>query len=129
MLLARINHQRQAVRDILLGHDERLLVIAGPCSLHDRTVALDYGRRLAAMSEELGDKAFFVMRAYVEKPRTTVGWKGLLHDPDLDGGNDMAAGLHIARGLLVELAELGLPIGTELLTPMAVDYLADTLSW
>lgn len=129
ILAARINHQRQAIRDILFGPDERLLVITGPCSLHDRASAVDYGRRLAALAEELGDKALFVMRAYVEKPRTTVGWKGMLHDPGLDGSDDMVAGLHTARTLLIELAELGLPIGTELLTPMAADYLADILSW
>lgn len=129
MLEARIAHQRAAVRDILSGRDDRFLVITGPCSLHDREAALDYGQRLAELAGELADDAVFVMRAYVEKPRTTVGWKGLLHDPDLDGTNDTVAGLHGARGLLIALAKLGLPVGTELLTPLAVDYLADTLSW
>ena len=128
-LAARIQAQRAAVRAVLDGTDDRLLVITGPCSLHDRESALDYGRRLAALNEELGDRLLIVMRAYVEKPRTTVGWKGLLHDPRLDGGNDLHAGLHAARSLLIELGELGLPLATELLSPMAAPYLEDTLSW
>ncbi|MGB7755868.1 MAG: 3-deoxy-7-phosphoheptulonate synthase [Salinisphaera sp.] len=129
MLAARIAHQRASIRDILAGRDDRLLIIAGPCSLHDRASALDYGARLAELAEECADDAVLVMRAYVEKPRTTVGWKGLLHDPHLDGRNDIGAGLATSRGLLIELAELGLPIATELLTPIAADYLSDVLSW
>lgn len=129
MLAARIAHQRAVIRDILAGRDQRLLVIAGPCSLHDRAAALDYGALLAGLADECADEAVLVMRAYVEKPRTTVGWKGLLHDPNLDGTNNIGAGLAASRGLLIELAELGLPIATELLTPTAADYLADVLSW
>lgn len=129
ILAARIAHQRSVIRDILAGRDDRLLIIAGPCSLHDRASALDYGARLAELAEECADDAVLVMRAYVEKPRTTVGWKGLLHDPHLDGRNDIGAGLAVSRGLLTELAELGLPIATELLTPIAADYLSDVLSW
>ncbi|HET7314489.1 3-deoxy-7-phosphoheptulonate synthase [Salinisphaera sp.] len=129
LLAARIAHQRDVVRDVLAGRDPRLLVITGPCSLHDRASALDYGARLAELAEECADEAVLVMRAYVEKPRTTVGWKGLLHDPHLDGGNDIDAGLAASRGLLIELAELGLPIATELLTPIVADYLSDVLSW
>lgn len=126
---ARIAGQRAAVRDILAGRDRRLLAIVGPCSLHDVDAAQDYGRRLAALADELADSALIVMRAYVEKPRTTVGWKGLLHDPDLDGSHDTAAGLYTTRALLRDLVELGLPVATELLTPLAVDYLADLLAW
>ncbi|NNC23976.1 3-deoxy-7-phosphoheptulonate synthase [Salinisphaera sp. USBA-960] len=126
---ARIAHQRSLIDAILAGADDRLLVIAGPCSLHDRDAALEYGRRLTALADELSEHAVIVMRAYVEKPRTTVGWKGLLHDPDLDGGNDIERGLHTTRALLIELAELGLPLATELLSPIAADYLADTLAW
>ncbi|MGN8160618.1 3-deoxy-7-phosphoheptulonate synthase [Salinisphaera sp. SWV1] len=129
MLAARIGHQRDLIRDILAGRDDRLLIVAGPCSLHDRASALDYGARLAELAAECADDAVLVMRAYVEKPRTTVGWKGLLHDPHLDGSNDIGAGLAAARGLLIELAELGLPVATELLTPIAADYLSDVLSW
>lgn len=126
---ARISAQRQAVRDILTGRDDRLMVIVGPCSLHDPRAAVDYGRRLAGLAGELEDELLVVMRAYVEKPRSTIGWKGLLHDPHLDGRCDLAAGLSISRSLLIELAGLGLPLASELLTPMAVDYLADTLAW
>jgi len=128
-LAARIQNQRAAVRAVLSGEDDRLLVIAGPCSLHDRESALEYEARLAALADKLGERLLIVMRAYVEKPRTTVGWKGLLHDPRLDDSNDLEAGLRAARGLLIELGELGLPLATELLSPMAAPYLEDTLSW
>ncbi|HCJ63609.1 MAG TPA: 3-deoxy-7-phosphoheptulonate synthase, partial [Alcanivorax sp.] len=86
----RIAAQRQAVRDILNGEDDRLLIVTGPCSLHDPEAALEYGRRLAALADRVSDRALLVMRAYVEKPRTTVGWKGLLYDPHLDGRQDLA---------------------------------------
>ncbi len=107
----------------------RLLVITGPCSLHDPKSALEYGHRLADLATQLDDKIFIVMRAYVEKPRTTVGWKGMLYDPHLDGSNDIATGLNVSRHLLLDLARLGLPLATELLHPMAADYLGDLLSW
>lgn len=129
LLAARIAHQRQVIRDILSGKDERLLVIVGPCSLHDRSAALEYGQRLARLARECSDQAVLVMRAYVEKPRTTVGWKGLLHDPHLDGSYDIAAGLSMCRELMIDLASLGLPVATELLTPMTADYLSDVLAW
>lgn len=128
-LASRIAQQRDAVRAILHGEDSRLLVIAGPCSLHDPAAALEYGERLAALAETLQDELLIVMRAYVEKPRTTVGWKGLLYDPHLDGSHDMATGLELSRRLLRELAGLGLPLATEILHPMAADYLDDLLSW
>lgn len=126
---ARVHRQRDAVRAVLEGRDDRLLVVAGPCSLHDPEAALDYGRRLAALADELGDELLIVMRAYIEKPRTTVGWKGLVHDPDLDGRNDLARGLTVSRRLLIDLADLGLGLATELLTPQVADYMADTLAW
>jgi len=128
-LAAQITAHRQTVRDILNGTDDRLLVITGPCSLHDPKAALEYGHRLSELSRQLDDKVFLVMRAYVEKPRTTVGWKGMLYDPHLDGSNDIATGLNVSRHLLLDLARLGLPLATELLHPMAADYLGDLLSW
>ena len=128
-LAAQIQAHRQTVRDILNGTDDRLLVITGPCSLHDPKVALEYGHRLSELSRQLDDKVFLVMRAYVEKPRTTVGWKGMLYDPHLDGSNDIGTGLNVSRHLLLDLARLGLPLATELLHPMAADYLGDLLSW
>lgn len=128
-LQARILHQRQQVRDILDGHDTRLLVIAGPCSLHDPESALEYGARLATLAYALQDELLIVMRAYIEKPRTTVGWKGLLYDPRLDGSNDMLLGLTLSRELMVGLAELGLPLAGELLQPMATAYFEDLLTW
>lgn len=128
-LAAQIQAHRQTVRDILNGTDDRLLVITGPCSLHDPKSALEYGHRLRELSRQMDDKLFLVMRAYVEKPRTTVGWKGMLYDPHLDGSNDIATGLNVSRHLLLDLARLGLPLATELLHPMAADYLGDLLSW
>lgn len=124
-----IRSQRDAIRAILNGQDDRLLVVAGPCSLHDPHAALAYGEHLARLADELGDRLLLVMRAYVEKPRTTTGWKGLLYDPSLDDSQDLAQGLRVSRGLLLELAGLGLPIATELLSPLAASYLEDTLSW
>lgn len=125
----RIRAQRGAIRAVLAGTDPRPLAIVGPCSLHDPEAAFDYGQRLAAVADRLADDVLIVMRAYVEKPRTTVGWKGLLHDPSLDGGNDLARGLRVSRDLLMELAGLGLPLATELLSPVAADYLEDCLAW
>ncbi|MBZ2190125.1 3-deoxy-7-phosphoheptulonate synthase [Alcanivorax sp. JB21] len=128
-LSQQIQRHRDAVRAVLRGEDTRLLVIAGPCSLHDPAAALDYGARLAALADELRDSLLIVMRAYIEKPRTTVGWKGLIYDPHLDGSHDMIAGLDVSRRLLRDLAGLGLPLATELLHPMAAGYVDDLLSW
>ena len=128
-LAQQIASHRQTIRNILNGEDSRLLIITGPCSLHDPKSALEYGHKLAELAERLQDNAFIVMRAYVEKPRTTVGWKGMLYDPHLDGSHDMATGLNVSRHLLRDLARLGLPLATELLHPMAADYLGDLLSW
>ncbi|MFC0268772.1 3-deoxy-7-phosphoheptulonate synthase [Kushneria aurantia] len=128
-LEARIHRQRDAIRDVLAGRDERLLVVIGPCSIHDRDSALDYAGRLAELNAQLGDVLLPVMRVYVEKPRTTVGWKGLAYDPHLDGSDDMAEGLYQTRRLMRDITALGLPIACELLQPMLVDYIEDLLGW
>lgn len=128
-LARRIALQRQAIRAILSGEDDRLLVITGPCSLHEADSALEYAERLAQLSAQVSDRLLLVMRAYVEKPRTTVGWKGMLYDPHLDGSSDMAEGLALSRRLMLAMVELGLPVATELLQPMAVGYLDDLLGW
>ena len=120
---------RATVRKILRREDPRLLVVVGPCSVHDPKGALDYARRLAALREELKDRLFLVMRVYFEKPRTTVGWKGLINDPHLDGSYDIEGGLKLARRLLLEVAELGLPAGTEFLDSIVPQYISDLVSW
>ncbi|WP_180697930.1 3-deoxy-7-phosphoheptulonate synthase [Pseudomonas crudilactis] len=120
---------REAVRAILNGDDQRLLIIVGPCSIHDPQSALEYAGKLSRLAEQVSDKMLLVMRAYVEKPRTTVGWKGLAYDPHLDGSDDMAAGLALSRELMLEMIRLGLPVATELLQPLAAGYLDDLLSW
>jgi 3-deoxy-7-phosphoheptulonate synthase len=120
---------RQAVRAILDGEDQRLLVIVGPCSIHDPQSALEYAGKLARLADQVSNEMLLVMRAYVEKPRTTVGWKGLAYDPHLDGSDDMAAGLTLSRELMLEMIRLGLPVATELLQPMAAGYFDDLLSW
>ncbi|MGE3538923.1 MAG: 3-deoxy-7-phosphoheptulonate synthase [Candidatus Tectimicrobiota bacterium] len=120
---------RQAVQRILRQEDSRLLAIVGPCSIHDTQAAMDYARRLHALSQELADQLCIVMRVYFEKPRTTVGWKGLLYDPRLDGSDNMAEGLCIARQLLLDINELGLPAATEMLDPMTPPYYGDLITW
>lgn len=124
-----IAYQRQAVQRILNGQDKRLLVIVGPCSVHDPEAALEYADRLAALSEEVSEQLLPVMRVYVEKPRTTVGWKGLAYDPRLDGSGDMSKGITLSRELMHAVASRGLPVATELLQPMLAPYLDDLLSW
>ncbi|MBB3330616.1 3-deoxy-7-phosphoheptulonate synthase [Halomonas campaniensis] len=124
-----VEGQRQAIRDILAGRDDRLLVVVGPCSIHDPEAALEYARRLAELAPRISDRMLPVMRVYVEKPRTTVGWKGLAYDPGLDGSGDMARGLEVSRRLMRDVAELGLPVATELLQPMLAPYLEDLLAW
>ena len=103
--------------------------MVGPCSIHDPGAALDYARRLADLARQVADSLFVVMRVYFEKPRTTIGWKGLISDPHLDGSNDMQLGLRLARQLLLDVARLGLPAGTELLDPIVPQYVADLISW
>lgn len=128
-LAARIDNDRNAIRTVLDGRDPRLLVVVGPCSLHDPVAALEYAERLAALAPEVSDQLLLVMRAYVEKPRTTVGWKGLVYDPHLDGSGNMAEGLHLSRRLILDILETGLPIATELLQPLAAGYFDDLLGW
>ncbi|UMB75803.1 3-deoxy-7-phosphoheptulonate synthase [Dickeya fangzhongdai] len=120
---------RKTIADIIHGNDKRLLVVCGPCSIHDTDAALDYARRLQSLSAELSDRLYIVMRVYFEKPRTTVGWKGLINDPYMDGSFDMEAGLHIARDLLLKLVNMGLPLATEALDPNSPQYLGDLFSW
>ncbi len=128
-LSEQIAQQRQAVQRILNGQDDRLLVVVGPCSIHDPDAALEYADRLAALSDEVSQQLLPVMRVYVEKPRTTVGWKGLAYDPDLDGSGDMPKGISLSRELMHAVASRGLPVATELLQPMLAPYLDDLLSW
>jgi len=120
---------REEARAILRGEDDRLLVIAGPCSIHDPEAAMDYARRLARLSREVADRYLVVMRVYFEKPRTTVGWKGLINDPLMDDSCDMAHGVALARKILLDIADLGLPTGTEFLDPIIPQYIADLISW
>jgi 3-deoxy-7-phosphoheptulonate synthase len=128
-ILSRVAEYRETCRRILRGEDPRLLVIVGPCSIHDPVSALDYARRLAALSKEVEDRIFIVMRVYFEKPRTTVGWKGLINDPYLDDSGDLAHGIEVARQLLLDVAKLGLPAATEFLDPIIPQYIADLISW
>ncbi|TFI59014.1 3-deoxy-7-phosphoheptulonate synthase [Sphingomonas parva] len=120
---------RAAIHRILAGEDDRLLVVVGPCSIHDPAAARDYAARLAAERRRLGDRLEIVMRVYFEKPRTTVGWKGLINDPDLDGSFQINKGLKIARELLLDINGLGLPAGTEFLDMITPQYIADLVSW
>ena len=109
---AQIAESRQTISNIIAGRDPRLLVVCGPCSIHDPEAAIEYARRFKTLSEQVSDSLYLVMRVYFEKPRTTVGWKGLINDPHMDGSFDVEAGLKIARQLLVELVNMGLPLAT-----------------
>ncbi|MFN2328903.1 MAG: 3-deoxy-7-phosphoheptulonate synthase [Chromatocurvus sp.] len=120
---------RDAIRNILDGRDRRLFIVVGPCSIHDPVAAMDYARRLKALAEELSDTLYIVMRVYFEKPRTTVGWKGLINDPHMDDSFKIEEGLHIGRKLLLEIVELGLPTSTEALDPISPQYLQDLITW
>ena len=120
---------RQAIHNILTGNDDRLLVISGPCSIHDTRAAMEYAERLKRLKDELNDNLLIVMRVYFEKPRTTVGWKGLINDPDLDGSFHINKGLKLARQLLLDLNEMGMPAGTEYLDIITPQYVTDLISW
>jgi 3-deoxy-7-phosphoheptulonate synthase len=124
-----VTRARAEVVDILDGRDDRLVVVVGPCSIHDPDAAMDYAHRLAAHAERVSGELRVVMRAYFEKPRSTVGWKGLINDPALDGTYDVNTGLRTARRLLLNVSALGLPVGTEFLDPITPQFLADTVSW
>ena len=127
--LSFIQQARRTIADIIQRRDHRLLVVCGPCSIHDVAAARDYAQRLKKLHDELSDSLYIVMRVYFEKPRTTVGWKGLINDPRLDGSFDIEQGLHIARGLLLDLTEMHLPLASEALDPISPQYLAELLSW
>ena len=124
-----VSDARRTLVEILSGRDARLVVVVGPCSIHDTVAALDYARRLKALAAELSDQIFMVMRVYFEKPRTTVGWKGLINDPRMDDSFHIEEGLRVARQLLIDLNEMGLPCGTEALDPITPQYLGDLIAW
>lgn len=124
-----IFESRQVIQNILSGQDNRQFVVVGPCSIHDYNMAIEYAQKLKILSEEVKEHFFIVMRVYFEKPRTTVGWKGLINDPHLDDTFEMEEGLKLARKLMLEITEMGLPIGTEALDPISPQYLSDLVTW
>ena len=124
-----VAESRDAINEIIFGKDRRLLVVIGPCSIHDLKAGREYAKKLAKLAKEVDDRMLIVMRVYFEKPRTTVGWKGLIMDPKLDGTSDIPEGLRIARCFLLDIIELGLPTATELLDPITPQYIADLISW
>ena len=123
-----ITEGREAVKQILDGSDSRIIVVVGPCSIHNEETGLEYARRLAALSARVSDRLMLVMRVYFEKPRTTVGWKGLINDPHLDDTFDIGLGMRIARRILLEVGEMGLPAATEMLEPITPQYIADLIT-
>ncbi len=127
--LAFIMNSRQEIADIIHKRNQRLLIVCGPCSIHDTDAAIEYGKKLKQLADELKDRLYIVMRVYFEKPRTTVGWKGLINDPHLDGTFDVEAGLNKARDLLINLTDLKLPLATEALDPISPQYIGDLFSW
>lgn len=129
VLAEQIATQRQTIQNILEGQDHRLLVVTGPCSIHDEASALEYAEKLKKLQSQVSDQIFLVMRAYIEKPRTTVGWKGFLYDPNLDGSSDLQLGLERSRALYLQLIEMGLALASEILSPMATAYFDDLLAW
>ncbi|MCH6255129.1 3-deoxy-7-phosphoheptulonate synthase [Puniceicoccaceae bacterium K14] len=124
-----ISQSREEINRIIFGDDQRQLFVVGPCSIHDLDAGLEYGKRLAALQEKVKDRICLVMRVYFEKPRTSVGWKGLIMDPDLDGSSNITKGLKVAREFLRQIVDLGLPTATELLDPITPQYIADLVSW
>jgi len=124
-----VAHSREDIRRIIFTDDRRFLLLIGPCSIHDVEAGRDYARRLAALAREVSDRVVVVMRVYFEKPRTTVGWKGLVMDPHLDGSHDIAAGLRLGRTFLRDVLDLGLPTATEFLDPITPQYVADLVCW
>ena len=124
-----VSRSREKIKDIIQRRDRRLMVVVGPCSIHDPDAAVEYARRLADLSRRIDDQLFLVMRVYFEKPRTTVGWKGLINDPDMNGTHQISKGLGIARGLLCTLTSLEVPVANEMLDPITPEYVADLISW
>ncbi|MFP5506722.1 MAG: 3-deoxy-7-phosphoheptulonate synthase, partial [Gammaproteobacteria bacterium] len=126
---AHVAHARSAIHDVLRGADDRLFIVVGPCSIHDPAAAIDYAKKLKPLADELAHELIIVMRVYFEKPRTTVGWKGLINDLHLDESFDINEGLRLARKLLLEISEIGLPCATEFLDLVSPQYIADLVSW
>jgi 3-deoxy-7-phosphoheptulonate synthase len=124
-----VNNSRNTIKAILNGEDKRLLTVVGPCSIHDPIAALEYAQKLYDLSEKLKDQLFIIMRVYFEKPRTTVGWKGLINDPDMDGSHQISKGLGVARQLFCAITAQRLPIASEMLDPITPQYLSDMISW
>ena len=124
-----VNRSRDQLKEILQRRDHRLMVVVGPCSIHDPEAAVDYAKRLAALARRVDDQLMLVMRVYFEKPRTTVGWKGLINDPDMNGSHLISKGLGIARGLLLRITALEVPVANEMLDPITPEYVADMISW
>ena len=120
---------RNEISNILHGKDDRLLIVCGPCSIHDEKSALEYAKKLKSENFKHQENLLIVMRVYFEKPRTTVGWKGLINDPDLNNSFDANKGLELARSILKKISEIGLPVGTEFLDPISPQYVADLISW
>lgn len=125
----RVVNSRREICDVLDGKSKRLLMIVGPCSIHNPDSAIEYAERLQALSEEVKDRILIVMRVYFEKPRTTVGWKGLIYDPDLNASYNIEKGIFIARKLMLKIIDIGLPVATEMLDPILAQYIADAVSW
>ncbi|GLR62967.1 3-deoxy-7-phosphoheptulonate synthase [Marinospirillum insulare] len=128
-LQAQIAKQRLAIQKIISGEDKRLIVVVGPCSTHDSAASLDYAQRLVKLQEKVADKLLLVMRVYLEKPRTCLGWKGMVNDPDRDASNNLNKGLLVSRQLMLQIAQLGLPLATEALNPFLAPYFEDLVSW
>ncbi len=120
---------RSEIADILDGRDKRLMVIVGPCSIHEPESAIEYAQKLEKLAAEVKDQLLVIMRVYFEKPRTTVGWKGLIYDPDINGAYNIEKGIFMARKLLLRIVDLGLPVGTEMLDPIIAQYIADAVAW
>ena len=120
---------RREICDILDGKSKKFMMIVGPCSIHNREAALDYAHKLNELREKVKDRIFIIMRAYFEKPRTTIGWKGLIYDPDINGSYNIERGIFVARKLLLQIVDLGLPVGTEMLDLIIPQYVADAVSW
>lgn len=128
-IISFVEESRETIAKILRGEDKRFLVVVGPCSIHSREVAVDYAKKLKSLADKVNEKIFVVMRVYFEKPRTTVGWKGFINDPDMDDSFNIEKGFREARKLLVEISEIGLPIGTEALDPITPQYIDDLITW
>ena len=127
--VAKVVSARQEICDILDGKIKKFMMIVGPCSIHNRDSALKYARKLNELREKVSDKIFIVMRVYFEKPRTTIGWKGMIYDPDINGSYNIEQGLFLARKLLLQIVDLGLPVGTEMLDLIIPQYVSDAVSW